>query len=163
MNRAFLFAFLEREIQRAKRYGGKLAVMYMDLDNFKGVNDTLGHEAGDNLLAEMAERFKGLCRSTDVIARLGGDEFVYVFTDVADPQSIELKGEQVLQECAIDVELPNRASLTVSPSIGLSFYPQHGEDSTQLLSAADQAMYEAKRSGCKLAVYQSVPMVLESA
>jgi diguanylate cyclase (GGDEF)-like protein len=159
VNRSFLFAFLEREISRAKRYDGKLAIMYMDLNNFKGINDSLGHEAGDNLLAEMAQRFKDMCRSTDIIARLGGDEFVYVFTDVTDEKAIEFKGRQVAERCCIAVEVPNGEIIEVSPSIGISFYPQDGEDTTQLLGVADQAMFIAKRSSLDVVVHSHIPVV----
>ncbi|MBM7037806.1 diguanylate cyclase domain-containing protein [Vibrio ulleungensis] len=153
VNRSYLFSYLDREINRAKRYSTKLAVMYMDLDNFKSVNDRLGHQAGDRLLAEMSKRFKGLCRSTDIISRLGGDEFVYVFTDVTDEKAIEAKGQQVIEQCSINVELSCGESVTVAPSIGISFYPRDGEDATQLLASADQAMFCAKRTKEQVVVH----------
>lgn len=149
-NRVLFADRLAQAMARTTRHGTELAVVYIDLDGFKDVNDEFGHEAGDLLLKTLAGRMKGVLRETDTVARLGGDEFVAVIVDLEG--SAELDG--MLQRLLGEISRPvphGEARLTVSASIGVTFYPQRGIrgrlDSDQLLRQADQAMYEAKESG----------------
>ena len=134
-------------LARQKRYGGKFAVMYLDLDGFKGVNDTFGHSVGDQLLRQLGSRLRNYSRSTDVIARLGGDEFAILIPQFESSLELEKIASDKAQaiEAKYLVEV-NQAlqELTVGVSIGIAVYPDHGETPEALLEAADKAMYEAK-------------------
>lgn len=146
-NRALLADRMTQAMTQAERRGQQLAVAFLDLDGFKAVNDTHGHEAGDFLLVTVAERMREALRDGDTLARLGGDEFVAVLLDVADMASSTLILNRLLQAAAQPV-LYGVTTLQVSASLGVTFYPQIGElDTDQLLRQADQAMYQAKQSG----------------
>jgi diguanylate cyclase (GGDEF)-like protein/PAS domain S-box-containing protein len=129
----------------AKRDGTPASVLYIDLDGFKGVNDTLGHSTGDSLLTLIAKRMKARLRASDIIARLGGDEFV-VFLQKTNPEQARLAAkaliEEINQPCAIGTR-----KLKVGASIGLAHYPGDGAEMDSLLARADKALYEAKRRG----------------
>ena len=144
-NRALLSDRLERGIQEARRNNRELAVLLLDLDEFKLVNDTLGHSTGDELLQQVAARLRNCVRDGDTVARLGGDEFV-----IAVPLRQELDGtevaERVLASLQPSVQVGGR-DVTARPSIGISIFPQDGQSTETLMQAADTAMYAAKHAG----------------
>jgi diguanylate cyclase (GGDEF)-like protein len=132
---------------QAQRHSQLLAVAYLDLDGFKSVNDTLGHEAGDSLLTELASRMKCLLREGDTLARLGGDEFVAVLLDLEDVSACLPMLNRLLAAAAESVQIGGH-TLAISASLGVSIYPQTEDvDADTLLRQADQAMYEAKLAG----------------
>ena len=148
-NRALLGERLEQALVQTERRGQHLAVVFIDLDGFKAVNDTHGHEAGDHLLITLAERMKGALRDGDILARLGGDEFVAVLIDLADVDDSAPMLNRLLAAAAQPVHL-GQARLQVSASLGVTFYPQvqvQELEPDQLMRQADQAMYQAKQSG----------------
>jgi diguanylate cyclase (GGDEF)-like protein/PAS domain S-box-containing protein len=145
-NRALLDERLDLELQRARRLGHGVALMFIDLDGFKTINDSLGHAAGDRLLQEVARRLRASIRDADTAARLGGDEFVVVMTDLAQPEDAGVLAGKLLQLLSETVDVGGRA-VTVSASIGVAVYPQDGGDRGALMMAADSAMYAAKASG----------------
>lgn len=142
-NRSFFSKLLGRAIVHARRYGDRLAVLFLDLDRFKQINDTLGHEAGDELLEEVAARLQGCLRESDTVARLGGDEFVILLTDGAQAHAV---ADKVLAEIARPFTLLGQ-EFRVTSSIGISLYPSDGEDEQTLTKNADIAMYQAKGEG----------------
>ncbi len=146
-NRILLADRLHQAMVHARRRNQLLAVAYIDLDGFKVINDTHGHEAGDQLLMTIARRMKSCLREGDTIARLGGDEFVAVIIDLEDMQSSHLLLQRLQAALALPVQLES-VSLSVSGSIGITYYPQAEEvDADQMLRQADQAMYQAKLAG----------------
>ena len=145
-NRLLLRDRLKEKIKYAKRHKKKLAVLFLDLDNFKSLNDSLGHDAGDYFLQKLAQRMRKQLRESDTIARLGGDEFVILVDDIHLPQSITeiiIKG---LHEVNEPILVKNRL-IYPRMSIGVALYPDDGTDSETLLKNADAAMYKAKKSG----------------
>ena len=148
-NRALLGERLEQALNQTRRRGQHLAVVFIDLDGFKAVNDNHGHEAGDHLLITLAERMKGALRDGDILARLGGDEFVAVLLDLADVDASAPMLNRLLDAAARPFQY-EQAQLQVSASLGVTFYPQsQGQELVpdQLMRQADQAMYQAKQSG----------------
>lgn len=146
-NRVLLADRLHQAMVQAQRRGRFLAVAYLDLDGFKLVNDTYGHDAGDQLLVAAADNMKNALREGDTLARLGGDEFVAVLADLSDPQDCSTTLQRLLAAAARPVQFADVA-LQVSASLGVSFFPQtDAVDADQLLRQADQAMYQAKLSG----------------
>ena len=146
-NRALLGERLEQALNQTRRRGQQLAVVFIDLDGFKAVNDTHGHEAGDHLLITLAERMKGALRDGDILARLGGDEFVAVLLDLADVDASAPMLNRLLDAAARPFQF-GQARLQVTASLGVTFYPQAQElEPDQLLRQADQAMYQAKQAG----------------
>ena len=150
-NRALLGERLEQALNQTRRRGQHLAVIFIDLDGFKAVNDTHGHEAGDHLLITLAERMKGALRDGDILARLGGDEFVAVLLDLADVDTSAPMLNRLLDAAARPFQF-GEARLQVSASLGVTFYPQAQDQAQelepdQLLRQADQAMYQAKQAG----------------
>ena len=131
---------------RAHRNQTIVAVMYVDLDGFKAVNDTLGHAAGDQLLGKVAAQLRACVREDDTVARLGGDEFAVLFNGLEDAALIEQLAERIVSSLNITVNCDS-GPLQVSGSAGISIYPLDGENEENLLERADQAMYEAKRRG----------------
>lgn len=146
-NRQILPEHARISLAHAQRTGTLLAVCFLDLDGFKAVNDTYGHEAGDVLLQAMAVRIKGQVRAGDTVVRLGGDEFVLLLGDVNTLGECEQILKRVLTTVAEPVELADGASASVSASIGVAIYPNDGSSSDELLRSADQAMYRAKAEG----------------
>lgn len=136
---------LEYSIAQSRRHQSSLALLFLDLDNFKAINDTLGHHAGDELLIEAANRLRAVIRDVDTVARLGGDEFTVILTEcsVEDAEFIAIR---ILNEMSRSFMVQER-KVFVSASIGAAFYPEDAEDSAGLLKAADTAMYRAKESG----------------
>lgn len=146
-NRLLLADRLQQAMRQATRRGQRVAVVYLDLDGFKAVNDTHGHEFGDRLLIALARRMSEALREGDTLARIGGDEFVAVLMDLPDICSSTPILRRMLEAAAQPVTVDN-VELQVSASFGVSFYPQADEiDADQLTRQADQAMYKAKQSG----------------
>ncbi|ALK99456.2 diguanylate cyclase [Massilia sp. WG5] len=145
-NRALLSERLDRAMLAARRDGRKLAVMFIDLDRFKTINDSLGHLTGDHLLKEVANRLCRVVRALDTVARLGGDEFVVLVPGVRAAEECGLIGEKIIAALAEPVRFEGR-NLHISPSIGICLCPDDGDDVETLMRKADSAMYHAKASG----------------
>jgi diguanylate cyclase (GGDEF)-like protein len=145
-NRALLRDRLARALAAARRRHTHVAVMILDLDGFKAVNDTLGHAAGDRLLAVIAERLRGRVRETDTVARLGGDEFALVIEDLARPEHATTVARKLLDTIEPPVRLDGQEA-RVGASLGVAIYPRDGEDPAVLLRLADAAMYQVKAEG----------------
>jgi diguanylate cyclase (GGDEF)-like protein len=137
---------LEQEVKHAKRNSLPLGLLFMDLDGFKEVNDSLGHEAGDRLLCGVAERLKACVREEDTIARLGGDEFTVILTGAKQHEDIEIVAQGIIDAVATPFHVAKQL-VQISASIGGAFYPHDASSPDALLKAADQAMYKAKKSG----------------
>lgn len=137
---------LEQAIQHGRRNGDQTAVLYIDLDNFKEINDTLGHAAGDILLVQAAERLRATVRDEDTVARLGGDEFLVVLGDIRTRDDIAPIAEKLIEAFQPPFTIDERALMT-TPSIGIAVCPDDGDDPTVLMRNADLAMYEAKEAG----------------
>lgn len=145
-NRALLMDRLEQAMARSKWRHRHVAVLFMDMDRFKVINDTLGHASGDSLLKAIAERLGAAVREGDTVARLGGDEFAVILNDVANAEDVERTARQLLDSVSAPFTIEGR-ELFVTTSIGVSMYPRDGEDCVTLLKRADVAMYNAKVSG----------------
>lgn len=145
-NRLLLEDRLQQALVEGRREDEIVAVMFLDLDGFKGVNDTYGHEAGDVLLKQVAIRLLHCVRERDTVARLGGDEFVIVFINVKGVSNVEMIARKIVRSFERSFNISG-FTLNVSTSIGVSLYPQHGASSEELMQLADEAMYQAKRSG----------------
>jgi len=145
-NRLLFADHLQRSIARAERGRHRLALLFIDLDRFKEVNDTLGHALGDELLIEVARRLAGELRGSDLLARLGGDEFVCILEGIDAPQEAGRVADKLIARIAEPLMLHDN-EIRVSASIGISLYPGDGVDTDNLLRAADTAMYEAKKHG----------------
>jgi diguanylate cyclase (GGDEF)-like protein/PAS domain S-box-containing protein len=144
-NRSTVEEQLERELARARREGSTVATLYIDLDHFKLVNDSLGHAAGDQVLVQVAERIRAVTRGGDLLARLGGDEFMLVCPGI-DGCAAEVVAEKTL--AALDASfVVDRAEFQLGASVGIAIGPHDGADPADLLKHADAAMYQAKRSG----------------
>jgi diguanylate cyclase (GGDEF)-like protein/PAS domain S-box-containing protein len=146
-NRMLFEDRVQQAVVRAERYGQKMAVMFIDLDGFKQVNDTYGHARGDELLIQVAERMKNVVRSADTVARLAGDEFTVLLQDVPGREGVHEVARKLLNAVAEPYDLGLDHSVSVTVSIGVSTYPMNGEDFDALLSHSDQAMYTAKSGG----------------
>ncbi|WP_331346596.1 EAL domain-containing protein [Cellvibrio sp. UBA7661] len=145
-NRALLNDRLEMAINTAKRRGEKVGILFIDLDRFKNINDSLGHTAGDNILCQTAARLSEAVRTDDTVARLGGDEFVVLLPRVRDERSLVEVAIKVREELLKPYTLEDMP-LHLSPSIGIAVYPEDGEDPNTLIKNADAAMYLAKEKG----------------
>jgi len=145
-NRQLFLDRIQQALSKAGRDGDAAALLFIDLDHFKDVNDTLGHEAGDLLLREAAERIRGCVRLSDTVARLGGDEFTVLLTSVEDPAVVERVARSIAAQLAGPF-LIGTESAYVSASIGITLYPQDGQTVEMLFKQADQAMYAAKAAG----------------
>lgn len=145
-NRALLYDRLDQALSKIQRARSGLAVMFIDLDGFKLVNDTYGHLVGDRLLQGVAERLNGCVRDSDTVARLGGDEFVVVSNDTPDAEAAATVAGKLL--AALSQPFPlDGVEARIAGSIGIALAPRHGDTAQPLLDAADAAMYEAKRAG----------------
>jgi diguanylate cyclase (GGDEF)-like protein/PAS domain S-box-containing protein len=146
-NRLLFLARLEHALDRARREGGRVGVLFMDLDHFKKVNDTLGHPAGDLLLQHSAQRLRRALREQDTVARLGGDEFTVLLEGPGtDDRGVCQVAEKLIATLSEVFDLEGRSAY-VSASIGISLYPEDGQDATTLLKHADSALYHAKDAG----------------
>ena len=145
-NRLMFGQLINHAIQAARRYQRQLAVFFIDLDRFKAINDSLGHEAGDQLLQEIAKRFKKSLRAVDVVGRLGGDEFIMLIEEMDELSQIENVAHKILSTAIQPIVLLGE-ECRVTASIGISIYPRDGEDEQALMKNADMAMYVAKEEG----------------
>jgi diguanylate cyclase len=146
-NRISFLDLLDRAIVRAGAEGQLFALLYLDLDRFKPVNDALGHAAGDQLLIAVAERLRAAVRKTDTVARLGGDEFAVLLTDVEHPEVAAAALAGKLVDRISQPYMLNRRRIEIGASVGISVYPGDGATADALLSHADAAMYAAKAHG----------------
>lgn len=146
-NRALLFDRLSQAMSQAKRDAKSLALLFVDLDGFKNINDKYGHEAGDSVLRMASQRFLACVRAVDTVSRFGGDEFVIILGNLDDPQQAQGVAEKIVQAFAQSLTLPDGQECYVGASVGISIFPEHGSAMDNLLTAADQAMYESKRRG----------------
>ena len=143
-NRSLFHDRLTQTLKQSRRYDREFALMFIDLDGFKSVNDTLGHDAGDELLIKTAKRLLSCVRESDTVARMGGDEFTIIL------QSISKNAESVAQKIINNLSDPfklKKDNAQIGASIGISSFPDNGDDMETLLKKADQAMYEAKKGG----------------
>jgi diguanylate cyclase (GGDEF)-like protein/PAS domain S-box-containing protein len=145
-NRKLFTDRLTQSISRARRANKPLAVMFVDLDHFKSINDTLGHEAGDELLLEMAVRLRANVRDDDTVARLGGDEFTIILAELRQPEDAVSVAEKIIKAVQQPLTISG-TSIEVSASIGIALFPEDGADAESLLRNADSAMYRAKEAG----------------
>jgi len=144
-NRYMLNDYLKKSLARCKRNLQKLAVMFLDLDRFKFINDTEGHDAGDALLTQVKDRLVGAVRESDIVGRIGGDEFIIVLENVEKPQVIKI-AERIISTFTNPFIIRNQ-EFYISPSIGISIYPDHAQSGETLIKSADSAMYVAKKRG----------------
>ena len=152
-NRNLMRERLEQELHKARRHHFELAVLFIDLDHFKQVNDTFGHQMGDQLLAQVGSRLSQCVRETDTVARLGGDEFTLIAAELREQRDAQRVADKMLAELAREFRLGSE-SVSLSASIGIAFFPDHGEDMDALIRSADRAMYDAKNSGKnRLSIY----------
>jgi diguanylate cyclase (GGDEF)-like protein/PAS domain S-box-containing protein len=145
-NRNSLAARLEHALLRVNRAGDRLALLFIDLDRFKKVNDTLGHAAGDDVLRQAAGRIRACVREVDTVARLGGDEFVVLLETDVRPDTPGIIGERIRAAFTTPFDYKG-AEVRCGASVGVSLYPDHARDSEALLASADQAMYRVKHAG----------------
>lgn len=145
-NRNKLEQFINQILAQSRRHQESFALLFIDLDRFKNINDTIGHEAGDLLLQIIADRLKGAIRNTDLVARLGGDEFVIVVTDVHKSESVAVIAHKIL-ESVMQAVIVKGQELYITTSIGISLYPFDGQNMQTLMKNADLALYRAKEHG----------------
>ena len=146
-NRLLFSEELNKAVSQAQRNDSQLALMFFDIDRFKQINDTFGHEQGDELLKQVANRITQVIRSGDTFARLGGDEFVLLTENIDNVEMTGYFTEKILNEFSKPIQLLDGLSINISTSIGIAIYPKDGSNSTELLSNADSAMYKAKSLG----------------
>lgn len=157
-NRLLFSDRLGQALAAARRDGHRLAVLFIDLDNFKPINDNLGHAVGDLLLQAVAQRTRAALRESDSVARVGGDEFIVLLPHVRDAQDVLALAEKLRDTLAQPYDItPHR--IAIAASIGAALYPEHGVDDIELLKHADEAMYEAKRQGRnRVRVFERTPV-----
>ncbi|MBF0459937.1 MAG: EAL domain-containing protein [Magnetococcales bacterium] len=145
-NRKLFQDRLQQAVVMGERNQGIFALMFVDLDRFKWVNDTLGHDAGDTLLIEVAQRMKSVVRKSDTVARLGGDEFTVILTDMQHDSMAELVAHKILEQLATPFTLKGQ-EIAISGSVGIALFPGDGTTTLELTKNADSAMYQAKEAG----------------
>jgi diguanylate cyclase (GGDEF)-like protein/PAS domain S-box-containing protein len=145
-NRALLADRFSRMIAQARRHATMVGVLFIDLDGFKLVNDTLGHAGGDDLLKEVARRLQASVRAADTVARISGDEFAVILGDLPRPDDAALVAQKIIERLAAPAAV-QRQEVLVTASVGIAVFPADGDDAEALLAAADAAMYRAKQSG----------------
>ncbi|MBA3661748.1 MAG: EAL domain-containing protein [Gammaproteobacteria bacterium] len=145
-NRNKLEQFINHILASARRHQQGFALLFLDLDRFKNINDTIGHEAGDMLLQVMAERLRSTVRSTDMVARLGGDEFVLLITDVKKEESVAIIAQKILEN-VMKVVVIKGQEIYITTSVGISLYPLDGQNMQTLMKNADLALYRSKEHG----------------
>lgn len=144
-NRALFDDRLQHGLAQARRHGRALAVMYIDLDDFKAINDVHGHDVGDAVLQAMADRLREHARAADTVSRYGGDEFLYLLLEAGNDHRISAIAERLVNALRKPVRV-SIGELTIHASIGISIFPKDGTEAGDLVKSADKAMYEAKRS-----------------
>jgi diguanylate cyclase (GGDEF)-like protein/PAS domain S-box-containing protein len=145
-NRTLFYDHLNHSLQLAHRNRTRLAVLFLDLDGFKTVNDLLGHAKGDQLLQQVAQRLKNALRKSDLVARLGGDEFAFVLENIRSPQDVSRVAEKILGALSRPFLIEGQ-ELSISGSIGIALFPEDGDEPRNLLRHADAAMYRVKGQG----------------
>jgi diguanylate cyclase (GGDEF)-like protein/PAS domain S-box-containing protein len=145
-NRAMFLESLERALRKARRRGSRFSVLFVDLDHFKAVNDTMGHTAGDQMLLAVGERLTKAVRQSDLVARLAGDEFVVLIEDHRGPEEVMIVAQKILSLLQRPVMLEWR-EVAISASVGIAGFPEDGDDIETLVKHADTAMYQAKERG----------------
>ncbi|EWG99223.1 putative bifunctional diguanylate cyclase/phosphodiesterase [Halomonas sp. BC04] len=160
-NRAYFTRLLTQGMQQSRRYGKRLALLFLDLDRFKAINDSLGHDAGDELLQEVGLRLNGSVRESDIVARLGGDEFVILLPEITDPSQVTVVADKILDAVSLPFTLVGQ-EFRVTVSIGIALFPQDGEDEQTLMKHADVAMYHAKAQGKNNAQFYSEKLSVDS-
>jgi len=146
-NRLMLHLRLEHALSRARRENSHLALLMLDLDRFKDVNDSFGHLMGDALLCQVAERLIGRVRNADTVSRLGGDEFTVLLENIENPAEAARVADDLIRELSEPVRLPNGNEVVVGATVGIAIYPEHGASEEALLQGADAALYQAKSEG----------------
>jgi diguanylate cyclase (GGDEF)-like protein len=144
-NRALFNDRLDTALRTARRHNSTLALLFLDIDDFKGINDVHGHAAGDRVLSTIARRLEGCVRETDTVARMGGDEFTVLLTDIQSEGAVSETVARILAVMAEPLDAESGAVKMPSCSIGIACYPADGEDADTLLSQADDDMYRIKR------------------
>ncbi len=147
-NRALFLDRLRSALHRAQRASSRLAVLYLDMDHFKQINDTFGHTTGDHLLREVAHRLRQCVREADTVGRLGGDEFAVLLDNISRQEDATLVAGKILASLS-EPYLLEENTLISAPSMGIAVYPEHGQNDLHLIRHADEAMYVAKRAGGK--------------
>lgn len=145
-NRRVFLDRVEHALARARRASTRLAILFVDLDHFKEINDKLGHAVGDVMLLAVADRMRATVRAADTVARLGGDEFIILVEDVDSADAVGMVAQKIIESLVHPVWYQEQA-LTVGASIGVALYPQDGSTTTEIIASADQAMYRAKLAG----------------
>jgi len=145
-NRTLFYDRLDQAVARARRYGQKFGILYLDLDGFKRINDEYGHHAGDCLLKEVAERLTENARDMDTVARVGGDEFVFILNNIDHADNAVLVANKILETLSQPFVVKGN-TCSIGCSIGISIFPDDTEDTETLVKMADDAMYLAKKSG----------------
>jgi len=145
-NRSLFYDRLQHELVHAHRNERMLAVMFLDLDRFKVINDTLGHTYGDQALKAVAERLKGCVRESDTVSRWGGDEFIFIITNIIQPQDVAFIAHKIFNEMSSPFQLEER-KVYITPTIGIALYPLDASDAENLIKKADTAMYHGKERG----------------
>ncbi len=161
-NRTLLRLRIDRAIARSQREGKMGAVLFLDLDRFKIVNDSLGHVAGDQLLVQAAQRWTRRLRASDTLARIGGDEFVVLMEDVAEPHDAAVVAQNLINEMAAPFSLPSGRDAFVGLSVGVSLFPANGESPDELVQHADSALYLAKGEGGSIVRFYSDSMTSDA-
>lgn len=161
-NRALFKDRLDHGLAQARRQGWGLAVLFVDLNGFKAINDTQGHDVGDAVLQAIAQRLKDNTRGEDTVSRYGGDEFLYLLTRIQDTANITTVAEKVVQsvQAPNDIRLREKTfTARVKASVGIATFPNDGTTAEQLIERADEAMYRAKRAGAVLAFARETHLV----
>jgi diguanylate cyclase (GGDEF)-like protein/PAS domain S-box-containing protein len=145
-NRALFIETLKNEIKYSLRANISFAILYIDLDGFKAVNDTMGHQEGDHILQEVAQRLKNSVRDSDICCRMGGDEFTVLLKDTSSREGVQALADKIIYEISQPIKTDN-STANVSASIGVAIFPEHSKDINSLITTADTAMYKAKQAG----------------
>ena len=157
-NRALFNNRIEHGMALSRRHGWMLAVLFIDLDNFKGINDVYGHSAGDQMLQAIGTRLKSVMRADDTVSRHGGDEFLYLLLEVMKDNDVEIVAQKIIktisEPCNLFVD-GVAISSTVTPSIGVAMFPRDGQTAEDLVKSADVAMYQAKLNKTGHCFYRS--------
>ena len=156
-NRFLLSERVDQALLQQKRQGGQIGLMFIDLDDFKQVNDTLGHDVGDALLQEVAKRLNACVRRSDTVARLGGDEFIVLLPNLKGREDAALVAEKIIASLNLPILVGNER-LSARLSIGIAVGPEDGQDANALKKAADVAMYRAKAQGKNCYAFHSPQM-----
>ncbi len=161
-NRSLFFDRLSKEILKSKRGNHYMAVLFLDLDGFKPVNDVYGHEAGDEVLITVAQRWQACVRDVDTLARMGGDEFAIIVGNLKRPDHASSIAEKLINALSSEVVLTSNQKCRIGASIGISIYPNHATEMDTLVATADAAMYESKEKGKNTFTFSSADAFLRS-